>query len=150
LARVRASLRIGGALLLGTDLRKSEDVLVPAYDDARGVTAAFNKNVLTRINRELGGTFVLDRFRHVAVWNDEASRIEMHLESTIDQLVAIDALGIEVRFRRGERIHTESSVKYDERMIDAMLGAAGFVREETFYDERRWFAVHVARAARSS
>jgi dimethylhistidine N-methyltransferase len=147
LARIRRSVRAGAALLLGTDVRKSADVLVPAYDDADGVTAAFNKNVLVRINRELGGTFVLDRFRHVAVWNDAASRIEMHLQSTIDQLVAIDALDLEVRFRRGERIHTESSVKYDDASVDAMLGAAGFVREQTFRDERALFAVHVARAA---
>jgi dimethylhistidine N-methyltransferase len=146
LAGIRATLRSGGALLIGTDLRKSEDVLVPAYDDAEGVTAAFNLNVLARINRELGGRFVLDRFRHVALWNERASRIEMHLESTVDQVVPIDALGVEVAFRRGERVHTESSVKYDLAMVDAMLGAAGFAREETFQDERGFFGLHVARA----
>jgi L-histidine Nalpha-methyltransferase len=142
---VRESLAPGGALLLGTDLRKDPSVLVPAYDDARGVTAAFNKNVLGRINRELGGEFDLDRFAHVALWNERRSRIEMHLESLCDQHVAIEALGIEIRFRQGERIHTESSVKYDEPHVDRLLGAAGFVRERTFTDPRAYFAVHLAR-----
>ncbi|MBI2212490.1 MAG: L-histidine N(alpha)-methyltransferase [Acidobacteria bacterium] len=145
LERVRRSLAPGGALLLGTDLRKDPSILIPAYDDTRGVTEAFNKNVLARINRELGGHFDLDRFEHVALWNDERSRIEMHLESVCEQRVAIDALGTEVAFRRGERIHTESSVKYDEARVDAMLGRAGFVRERTFTDPERLFAVHLAR-----
>lgn len=145
LAGVRSSLAPGGALLLGTDLRKDPALLVPAYDDAQGVTAAFNKNVLARINRELGGRFELDRFAHVALWNEAQSRIEMHLESLCDQRVRIDALGVEVRFRQGERIHTESSIKYDERHVDALLGAAGFVRERTFTDPERLFAVHLAR-----
>ena len=147
LAGVRASLRPGAALLLGTDMRKSEAILVPAYDDAAGVTAAFNRNVLARINRELGANFVLASFRHVALWNERASRMEMHLESTRDQRVTIDVLDLEVKFRRGERIHTESSVKYDRPMIDSLLRASGFVREETFADPRGWFAVHVARTA---
>jgi dimethylhistidine N-methyltransferase len=134
-----------GALVLGTDLRKPLDVLLPAYDDARGVTAAFNLNVLGRINRELGGRFDLARFRHVALWNDEASAIEMHLESVCDQRVAIDALDLEVTFRAGERIHTESSHKYDEARVDALLHAAGLARTRSFVDERRWFGVHVAR-----
>src|SRR5450755_4254918 len=79
LRAIRRSLRVGGALLLGTDLRKSPSVLVPAYDDAQGVTARFNKNILARINRQLGGHFDLTRFKHVALWNGEESRIEMHL-----------------------------------------------------------------------
>lgn len=145
LTGVRESLAPGGAFLLGTDLRKDPAILVPAYDDARGVTAAFNKNVLARINRELGGCFEVDRFAHVALWNDERSRIEMHLESLCEQRVAIDAIGAEIRFRQGERIHTESSVKYDEPRVDAMLRAAGFVRERSFTDPERLFAVHLAR-----
>ena len=144
LAGVRRALGRRDAFVLGTDLRKDPAVLVPAYDDAAGVTAAFNKNVLVRINRELGGHFDLDHFRHVALWNAARSRIEMHLESTRDQTVAIDALGARVRLRRGERIHTESSVKYDDAMVDALLGAAGFRRERTFLDEHDRFAVHLA------
>jgi dimethylhistidine N-methyltransferase len=146
LSGVRAALAPGGALLLGTDLRKSPERLVPAYDDAAGVTAAFNRNILARINRELGGRFDLDAFRHVAVWNDEASRIEMHLESAHDQEVAIEALGIVVEFRRGERIHTESSVKYDLPRVERLLSQAGFRREVTYTDDEELFAVHLARA----
>lgn len=145
LAGVRSTLAPGGALLLGADLRKSPDVLVPAYDDAQGVTAAFNKNVLAHINRELGGHFDLERFRHVALWNDEASRMEMHLESTIEQAVAIDALELAVHFDEGERIHTESSIKYDDARIDRILGAAGFSRELTFKDDAERFALVLAR-----
>jgi L-histidine N-alpha-methyltransferase len=144
LAGIRGALRGGDALILGADLRKDPRVLVPAYDDAEGVTAAFNKNVLARINRELGGRFDLDRFRHVALWNDAESRIEMHLESAGDQVVAIERLGLRVRFRDGERIHTESSVKYDDAMIDAMLRASGFRRARTWTDAGGRFAVHVA------
>lgn len=144
LAGVRAALGDGDAFVLGTDLRKDPAVLVRAYDDAAGVTAAFNRNVLVRINRELGGRFDVERFRHVALWNEERSRIEMHLESQGAQSVAIDALGATFRFADGERIHTESSVKYDLPMVDALLAAAGFRRERTFLDEDRRFAVHVA------
>jgi dimethylhistidine N-methyltransferase len=147
LAASRAALREGGALLLGTDLRKSPGVLVRAYDDAEGVTARFNKNLLVRINRELGGRFDPTLFRHVALWNEGASRIEMHLESAVEQTVRIEALGIHVHFRKGERIHTESSKKYDEAMVDALLGASGFRRERTFVDRDGLFAVHLARTA---
>ena len=145
---VRVALGSETWLLLGTDLRKSPDVLIPAYDDAAGVTAAFNKNVLARINRELGGHFDLDRFRHVARWNERESRIEMHLESVVAQEVAIDHLSLRVRFRAGETIHTESSVKYDQPRVDRLLGAAGFRVETTFYDAERRFALHLARACR--
>jgi L-histidine N-alpha-methyltransferase len=143
---IRGSLRSGGALLLGTDLRKDPNQLVSAYDDAQGVTAAFDKNVLARINRKLGGTFDLDSFRHVALWNEGRSRIEMHLESLADQTVRIAALGVDVPFHRGERIHTESSVKYDDAMVDDLLEPSGFARETTHLDAEGRFAVHLARA----
>ena len=136
----------GTPLLLGTDLRKSPDLLVRAYDDAAGVTAAFNKNLLRRINRELGGHFELERFRHVALWNAAASRIEMHLESTVMQEVAIDGLDHCARFEAGETIHTESSIKYDLPRVEALLGAGGFALQRTFHDAERRFAVHLARA----
>jgi L-histidine N-alpha-methyltransferase len=136
----------GTCLLLGTDLRKSPDVLVRAYDDDAGVTAAFNKNLLRRINRELGGHFDLERFRHVARWNEAASRIEMHLESTVMQEVAIDRLLLCPRFEAGETIHTESSIKYDLPRVRALLGIAGFRLDHTFHDQARRFALHLARA----
>jgi dimethylhistidine N-methyltransferase len=143
---LRASLGGAASLLLGTDLRKGPDVLLLAYDDASGVTAAFNKNVLSRINRELGGHFDLDGFRHVAKWNHAASRIEMHLESVARQDVAIDLLDLRVRFRAGETIHTESSIKYDVPRVERIVNAGGFRVEETYYDRARHFALHWARA----
>ncbi len=141
---VRRSLVGETWLVLGTDLRKSPDVLRAAYDDAAGVTAAFNANILARINRELGGHFDLDRFRHVARWNDAESRIEMHLESLLAQDVAVDALGVRVHFHRGETIHTESSAKYDLLRVEKILAEAGFALEATYGDHEFDFAVNVA------
>lgn len=140
----REALGPGASLVLGTDLRKSADLLLPAYDDAAGVTAAFNKNLLVRINRELGGRFDLDRFRHLARWNDAASRIEMHLQSTVRQDVAVEQLGLCIRFDAEETIHTESSVKYTQPRVDRLLTSGGFRPEATFYDGARRFAVHLA------
>jgi L-histidine Nalpha-methyltransferase len=136
-------------LVLGTDLRKSPDVIRAAYDDAAGVTAAFNANVLTRINRELGGRFDLDRFRHRARWNEDESRIEMHLESTVQQDVAVEALGARLRFDVGETIHTESSAKYDLRRVAKILAEGGFALAATYADREYAFAVSVA-VARST
>jgi dimethylhistidine N-methyltransferase len=145
LRRIGDALRGGTWLLLGTDLRKSPSVLLAAYDDAEGVTAAFNKNLLVRINRELGGHFDIDRFRHVARWNDAASRIEMHLESLRAQEVMVDRLALRVRFAAGESIHTESSVKYDLARVERLVAAGGFQLEATYHDADRRFAVHLAR-----
>jgi len=144
LAGVHDALGPRTSLLLGTDLRKNPDVLLRAYDDRAGVTAAFNKNLLERINRELGGHFDPRRFRHLAVWNEAASRIEMHLESIVKQTVTIEALGMKVAFEVGETIHTESSVKYDLLHVQRLLEASGFHLTDTFYDEDRRFAVHLA------
>jgi dimethylhistidine N-methyltransferase len=146
LREIRRALRPGAILLLGTDLRKDPATLIRAYDDAAGVTAAFNKNILTRINRELAGHFDIDRFKHVAVWNNIHSCIEMHLESKCDQIVSIDALSVQVKFRKNERIHTESSVKYSSSMIDTLFAASDFEREASFHDRANQFGVHVARA----
>lgn len=142
---VRRSLLPGGCLLLGADRTKSAGVLIPAYDDARGVTAAFNKNLLVRINRELGGDFVLERFAHRAVWNEASSQVEMHLESLADQVVRIEALGLAVAFRAQERIHTEASVKYDDARVLNIIEASGFRLVKTFLDPKGWFGVHLAR-----
>ena len=144
---LRRALGPRAQLLLGTDLRKAPDVLIPAYDDAAGVTAAFNKNVLARINRELGGRFDPALFRHLARWNDPLSRIEMHLESVTAQSVPIEALGIVARFQRGETIHTESSVKYDLARVGRLLERGGFSRPTAYFDRERRFAVHLAAAA---
>ena len=99
-------------LLLGADLVKPEDQLLLAYDDPLGVTAAFNKNLLVRINRELQGNFDLDRFAHRAIWNETEQRVEMHLVSERDQVVRVETVGVEVPFVRDEWIWTESSYKY--------------------------------------
>ncbi len=147
LRAVRRGLGPGDALLLGADRKKSPALLLPAYDDARGVTAAFNKNVLARINRELGADFDLGAFRHVALFDEARSRIEMHLESVRPQTVRIAALGLSLRFRAGERIHTESSHKYDDERVDALLRAAGFARERSFSDGAGLFGAHLGRAA---
>lgn len=147
LTSVRDGLAPGDALLLGADKKKSPERLLAAYDDARGLTAAFNKNVLSRINRELGADFELEAFRHVALWNEERSRIEMHLESLAAQRVRIAALGRTVWLAEGERIHTESSHKYTDEHVEALLGRAGFRREQSFADEQGLFGVHLARTA---
>ena len=143
---IRSALRRGDALLLGTDLAKDPALLVRAYDDARGVTAAFNKNVLARINRELGGSFDLERFRHVALWNGTASRVEMHLASTGRQEVDIRSLDLTVGFADGETIHTESSVKYTIARVERLLAESSFRRERTRLDRGGRFAVHLARS----
>lgn len=146
LREVRRILEPGDRLLLGADRVKETSVLVPAYDDAAGVTAAFNKNVLTRINRELGANFNLRTFRHRARWNALHSRIEMHLESLIAQTVSIPALSLEVRFARGETIHTENSYKFTPESIAAIVERAGFAMTRCWSDEQQWFGVYLATA----
>jgi L-histidine N-alpha-methyltransferase len=142
---LREGLRPGDALLLGTDLVKPAEVLEPAYDDAQGVTARFNLNMLARLNRELGANFALERFRHVALWNAQASRIEMHLESTTEQSVHLSALGLDIRLSAGERIHTENAYKFSLGSVASLLDAAGYSLERTWTDPRGWFADHLAR-----
>jgi len=148
LSRVKHVLQPGDALLVGTDMRKNPEILVPAYNDSKGITAAFNKNILTRINRELGGHFDLSRFRHLARWNDHESRMEIYLESTERQSVRVDLLGATIEFQKGELIHTENSYKYTVAMVATMLANAGFALEKTWTDEKGWFADHLARVAR--
>ena len=138
LANLRTALVAGDALLLGADLRKSSSILEPAYDDALGVTAAFNLNLLARINRELGGTFDLASFAHRAYYNQGEGRIEMHLVSRKAQRVAID--GYEVAFEAGESIHTENSHKYDDASLDALAEAGGFTIERRWTDSKGYFA----------
>jgi len=145
LAAVRARLRPGDAFLIGTDLRKAAGVLIPAYDDAAGVTARFNKNVLARLNRDLGADFDLPAFRHVVRWNSAASRVELYLQSERPQQVRLGALDAVARFAAGERIHTESSYKFTRAGLRALFRGAGFRWERSWEDPRRWFAVHLLR-----
>jgi len=140
---VRALLAPGDALLLGADLEKPEEILLPAYDDALGVTAAFNLNLLVRINRELGGAFDVRAFRHRARYDRERGRIEMHLESLRDQTVPVRALGIEISFRAGETIHTESSYKFRPDQIADLATATGFALRHIWYDSGRRFGSHL-------
>lgn len=145
LRRVRRTLRSGDAFLLGADFAKSPKILLPAYDDAQGVTAEFSKNILARLNRELEADFDLDSFRHVAVWNRRESRMEIYLESTRHQTVFLPPLDLDVTFGQGERLHTENSYKYTDDMIESILRESGFTLEHTWCDRKRWFGVHLAR-----
>jgi dimethylhistidine N-methyltransferase len=141
LHRMRQALAPGDTLLLGADLVKPEAELLLAYDDPLGVTAAFNRNLLVRINRELGGTFDVDAFAHRAVWNSGAQRIEMHLESLADQTVRIEAAETVVSFAHGERIWTESSYKYDAEQVEEMGLLAGFAATHQWVEPAARFAL---------
>jgi dimethylhistidine N-methyltransferase len=145
LEAVRRHLAPGDAFLMGVDRRKSPAVLLPAYDDDAGVTARFSKNVLARLNRELGANFHLERFRHIVIWRDRASRVDLYLESAVSQDVLIEALGLRVHFAARERIHTESSHKPTDARVRRLLERAGFVHEALWHDERRLYGVHLAR-----
>ena len=145
LAAVRRHLAPGDAMLIGADLFKARAPLVAAYDDARGVTAQFSKNVLARLNRDLGADFDLDHFHHVAIWNRAALRMELYLESDRAQTVSLGTPGVQVRFAAGERIHTESSYKLTRARLGQLLTEAGLRPEQSWYDDRRLFGVHLAR-----
>jgi dimethylhistidine N-methyltransferase len=143
---IRKELNPGEKLLLGVDMVKDREILLAAYDDAAQVTSAFNKNVLTRINRELGANFNLNLFRHRARWSEECSRIEMHLESLIAQQIVIPALELEVKLQRGETIHTENSYKFRDQGVIELLERADFHLSDHWTDEREWFGVYLATA----
>jgi uncharacterized SAM-dependent methyltransferase len=127
---------------------KPPEILVPAYNDSLGVTAAFNKNMLVHVNRELDGNFNLEHFQHVAFWNPECSRMEIHLESTRPQVITLRQLDLRIHLNKGERIHTENSYKFTPSIVDAILDMAGFVRERTWMDEKGWFGLHLARVGK--
>ena len=155
LRNLRAQLLPGDTLLLGTDLapgrHKTEAMLVAAYDDAAGTTAAFNLNVLTRLNRDLGADFDTENFRHKVLWNDAASRIEMHLESLLAQTVRIPAsygeAALTANFARGETIHTENSYKFTLGAVEALLVSADFkATRSSWQDSKDLFAVTLATA----
>ena len=128
-----------GGLLIGADQRKALSVLIPAYDDPEGVTAAFNLNLLARVNRELGADFDLGLWRHEARWNEGESRIEMHLVSAAEQTATV--AGETFRFAPGETIHTEISTKYGPGDLAALASGAGWIRRDRWTDAQGWFAV---------
>ncbi|WP_413204131.1 L-histidine N(alpha)-methyltransferase [Rhodospirillum sp. A1_3_36] len=129
----------GAGMVIGVDLIKDRDVLRAAYDDRKGVTAAFNLNLLERINRDLNGTFDLSHFTHKALFNETESRIEMHIEATQAQTVTV--AGRPISFEKGERIHTENSHKYTVPGFSALAGRAGWSLRAVWTDENDWFAV---------
>ncbi|HET9935711.1 MAG TPA: L-histidine N(alpha)-methyltransferase [Methyloceanibacter sp.] len=133
----------GSTFLLGVDLKKPASILLPAYNDARGVTAAFNLNLLSRINRELRGTFDLSRFAHDAVWNAKTGRIEMYLESLADQTAHV--LGRGFAFAKGDTIHTENSHKYTVDEFQALARAGGWRPVTAWTDPDRLFSLHLLR-----
>jgi L-histidine N-alpha-methyltransferase len=141
---IRSALVKHDRLLIGADLVKDQGELLAAYDDPLGVTAAFNLNLLVRINAELGGDFDLERFAHRAVWNVQHSRIEMHLVSRCRQVVRIAAAGLELTFAEGESIWTESSYKYTPAGVIAMIERAGFHLVEQWVDRQDGFALTLA------
>jgi dimethylhistidine N-methyltransferase len=145
LCNLESQLQTGDALLLGVDMVKEESILVPAYDDRGGVTAEFNLNLLHRLNRELDADFNPAKFRHRAVWNSAQSRIEMHLESTRNQCIHIAAAQLDVYFKKGERIHTENSYKFTDALVRLLLEGSGFLVEQTWMDERKWYSITLAR-----
>lgn len=139
LSHTGATLGEGAWFVLGADLRKSPDVLIPAYDDAAGVTARFNKNLITRINRELSGTMDSDQFAHRAIWSDEFSRIEMHLESLVDQTFSV--AGQSYSMAQGETIHTENSRKFRPVELERLAQQSGWRVSRSVSDSRNYFAL---------
>jgi dimethylhistidine N-methyltransferase len=145
LGKVRATLVPEDRLLVGIDLRKDGAVLEAAYDDSCGVTAAFNRNLLARINGELGGDFSLRAFRHRAAYNEQAGRVEMYLVSACAQKVRIDQLRLEISFKEGEAIHTENSYKYSPTEIETLAAASSLSLERVWLDPDQRFQLNLFR-----
>lgn len=141
LAHARETAGPGGSLLIGVDLKKDRELLEPAYDDAQGVTAMFNKNLLARLNRECGADFDLDAFQHRAFYNEGAGRIEMHLESLRPQTNRI--FEERISFEAGETIHTENSYKYRIQEFQDLAKKAGWVPERVWLDDAKLFSLHL-------
>lgn len=143
-----ATLGEGSYLLMGVDTKKDQQMLEDAYNDSQNITAGFNKNILTRMNRELDANFDLDQFQHVAIYNQELGRIEMHLRSLIGQEVGI--AGERFQFDKGETIHTENSYKYHPEEFERLATAAGWQREFVWLAQDGIFAIMLLRNAESS
>ncbi len=144
LRNLGVQLQSGDALLLGTDMVKDEPTLLAAYDDSDGITAAFNLNMLHRLNRELLANFDAACFRHRVLWNSVESRIEMHLESTQEQDVCIEHADLDLHFMRRETIHTENSYKFSDHGIRRLLNEAGFEMRGSWKDSRGWYTLTLA------
>jgi dimethylhistidine N-methyltransferase len=144
LREVRHTLGAGSWLIVGADVRKDPSLLIPAYDDSAGVTAAFNLNLLRRLNREAGADFALADFAHRAVWNDLESRIEMHLVSRKHQTVHVG--GVSIAFEADETIHTENSYKHSLQALQALARGAGWTPARHWTDDAGLFAIHALRA----
>ena len=140
---VTKTIGLDGLLLIGFDLKKDIETLLAAYDDQRGITASFNKNLLSRVNGELGGNFNLNTFEHVARYNENKGRIEMHLKSTMEQTVSINKELFE--FLEGETIHTENCYKFTKESFTAMSSKAGLSPVKTWTDDQNLFAVMLLR-----
>jgi dimethylhistidine N-methyltransferase len=143
LGRIRATLAPSDGVLVGIDLRKEQAILEAAYDDACGVTAAFNRNLLARVNVELGGHFDLRTFQHRAYYDSEVGRVEMYLVSDRRQQVAIDQLGLEISFAAGEVIHTENSYKYSATEIETLAATSGMRWQQSWYDPESRFSLNL-------
>ena len=142
LTEIHRNIHADDCLLLGIDLRKSSDILEPAYDDSKGVTAEFNLNLLDRINAELGGQFHRDKFKHKALYNVKEGRIEMYLVSNDDQKVEIGNLGTSISFQKDEDVLTEYSYKYSQDEIRELAESSGFYLEHQWMDESGWFSLN--------
>jgi dimethylhistidine N-methyltransferase len=142
LTQVRSDLGPQDRLLIGVDLRKDAGALERAYDDAKGVTARFNLNLLERINRELGGRFDLSRFRHRATYDEERGRVEIYIDSLAKQRVRIEALDLEVDFEQDESVHTENSHKYSLREVEALARDSGFEVGRQWLDGRGYYSLN--------
>ncbi|WP_158746098.1 L-histidine N(alpha)-methyltransferase [Acidisphaera sp. L21] len=144
LVQVRETLGANARFLVGADLRKDSSILIPAYDDAQGVTAAFNLNLLSHLNREIGTDFELENFSHRAVWNDSEGRIEMHLVCAHRQTVSVG--GTTIVFDGGETIHTENSYKHTVPQLRSMAERAGWRSEKVWTDPAELFSIHLLAA----
>lgn len=143
LTKIHEAMNEQDLLLIGMDLLKDKNILVPAYDDAQGVTAKFNLNLLVRMNRELDADFDPSNFRHKAIFNEKESRIEMHIESTQTQTVTIGQIGRTFTFEKGETIHTENSYKFSKDEISDMAAECGFELQHAWYDDKSWFSLNL-------
>lgn len=141
LRTVKENMQPGDLFLVGFDLHKDKRILDAAYNDRNGVTARFNLNLLERINAELQGQFILSKFSHIAYYNEQMRRIEMHLLSKQDQQVYVGALGRHFRFRKGESIHTENSYKFEPDQIKKIASESGFSVKEFFTNVDKWFGL---------
>ncbi|MFQ5865075.1 MAG: L-histidine N(alpha)-methyltransferase [bacterium] len=143
LKKMRVAMTENDRLLMGIDLIKDKSILEPAYNDAQGVTANFNLNLLVRINRELDGNFDLNEFHHKAFFDEKQGRIEMHIETTARQVVTLRELNRRFTFEPGETIHTENSYKYSMEEIRSLASRAGFKMQKSWFDDKKWFSLNL-------